>query len=454
MLSRDSKVQGPNSFERSESDFISKKHDRQTGARSEPTPGKQGRAKLKIARIIARLNTGGPARHVVWATHGLRDDFDTTLICGYVSPGEGDMSYFAAQYGVEPYFIPEMSRELSPKDVVSLWKLYRLLRREKPDIIHTHTAKAGTLGRTAGFIYRWLTPGTLIGKPRRVRFIHTYHGHVFHSYYGSLKTRVFLTIEKILAALATDKIFVLSEQQRGEIHEQFGVGRAGQFQIVPLGVDLQPFAESESRRHVLRDEIGAAGDEILVGIVGRLTEVKNHPLFLRVAQLWQERKQTDFPPLRFIVIGDGHLRETLEEQAKELALENIIFLGERDDPHNFYPGLDIVALTSFNEGTPLSLIEAMANGQAVISTAVGGVIDLLGKPDGSKNGDLSYIMGERGILTRSDDAEGFFQGLTCLVSDVKLRESFARRGKEFVAAKYSVERLLSDFRKLYKSFEF
>jgi len=155
----------------------------------------------KIVRIIARLNVGGPAKHVVWLTDGLKDTHETLLVAGTVPSGEGDMSYFAEQLQVVPHIIPEMSREISLQDVVTIWKLYRLFLREQPDVVHTHTAKAGTVGRVAGFIYRWLTLGSVIGRPRKCKFVHTYHGHIFHSYYGNLKTRVFISIEKLLAAL-------------------------------------------------------------------------------------------------------------------------------------------------------------------------------------------------------------------------------------------------------------
>ena len=404
--------------------------------------------------MIARLNTGGPARHVVWLTDGLKDEFDTTLVCGSVPANEGDMSYFARQHGVEPLLIPEMSRELSPKDIVSLWKIYRFLRREKPAIIHTHTAKAGTLGRVAGFAYRWLTFSTLAGRPRPVHFIHTYHGHVFHSYYGRLKTAFFLTIERVLARMATDKIFVLSERQRWEINEKYRVGRGEQFEIVPLGIDLVPFENWRKKRPILRRELNATDDEILVGIVGRLTQVKNHSLFLRVAKQWQnEAADTDLPPVRFIVIGDGDLRENLEKEAAELNLKNTIFLGERNDEDIFYPALDVVALTSFNEGTPLTLIEAMANERPVISTAVGGVVDLLGAEEAAEDENSRYIIGLRGISVPSDDAESFFEGLKRLVKDKKLRDNFATEGANFVRQKYSKERLLADVRRLYESFE-
>src|SRR5215470_17746140 len=171
----------------------------------------------KVIRIIARLNVGGPAKHVVWLTDGLdKTHYQTLLVSGRVPPGEGDMGYFAEQCGVTPCFIPEMSREISINDAATVWKLYKLFRREKPDLVHTHTAKAGTVGRVAGLLYCWLTP-----KPRTCKFVHTYHGHIFHSYYGSLKTRFFLTVERMLAWLITDRIVVVSEQQRGEINKKF-----------------------------------------------------------------------------------------------------------------------------------------------------------------------------------------------------------------------------------------
>ncbi len=360
------------------------------------------------------------------------------------------MSYFAAENRVEPLVIPEMSRELSPKDIISLWKLWRLFLREKPDIIHTHTAKAGTLGRVAGFVYRWLTFQTLIGQPRRVRFVHTYHGHVFHSYYGQTKTFIFLTIERILARFATDRILVLSEQQRREIAENFRVGQQEHFRIVPLGIDLTLFAGGEARRNVLRSELNVGVDEILVGIVGRLTEVKNHRLFLRLVCLWQQENFSDLPRVRFIIIGDGHLRASLENEARELNLtdENVVFVGERQDPEIFYPALDVVALTSLNEGTPLTLIEAMANARPVVSTEVGGVIDLVGADRDTAPQD--YRIAPRGVIVASGNASGLVAGLKELVKDENLRSQLGAHGAEFVRANYSKERLINDIETLYR----
>ncbi len=405
---------------------------------------------MKIVRIIARLNVGGPARHVVWLNQALQgDEFQSVLLTGRVPEGEEDMSYFAEQHSVKPIFIEEMSRELSTKDIISLWKVYRYFLEEKPDIIHTHTAKAGSVGRAAGFLYRWLTVKTLIGKPRQVKIIHTFHGHIFHGYYGNLKTKVFLFIEKSLAKLATHKIIVISKQQRKEIHDDFGVGKNSQFEIVPLGIDLKTFENWREKKESLRKEIDAKEDEVLIGLVGRLTEVKNHNLFLEVARLFKQRKKEDFPNVKFVIIGDGHLRSELENKVEEEKLSDIVkFLGNRNDAEVFYAGLDIVALTSVNEGTPLSLIEAMANEKPVISTLVGGVVDLLGKTSSEEN---SFAIYERGIGVKTNDSEGFFQGLLYLLKNEKLRLDLSKNGKKFVLETYDKNRLVSDIKHLYKS---
>ncbi|MCA1557158.1 MAG: glycosyltransferase, partial [Acidobacteria bacterium] len=281
---------------------------------------------MKIVRIIARLNVGGPARHVVWLTQGLQGaGCESLLVTGVVPPGEDDMSYFAEEHSVVPHIIPEMSREISPKDALTVWKLYRLLLRERPSLVHTHTAKAGTVGRVAGFMYRWLTPGTLLGRPRQCRFVHTYHGHIFHSYYGTIKTRIFLLIEKMLASLATDRIIVISQQQFKEIHGEFGVGRKEQFAVIPLGLDTGHFAGWSTRRDILRRELKAESCDVLVGIVGRLTEIKNHTLFLKAAARYKEKHGVSLKTggrVRFIFIGDGHLRGRLEDEARSLGLES------------------------------------------------------------------------------------------------------------------------------------
>jgi glycosyltransferase involved in cell wall biosynthesis len=400
----------------------------------------------KIVRIIARLNVGGPAKHVVWLTSGLEAaGYRSLLVAGSVPEGEEDMGYFAEQSGVTPFFIPEMSREISLKDAVTTWKLFRLLLRERPDVVHTHTAKAGTVGRAAGFFYRWLTPGILLGRPRACKFVHTYHGHVFHSYYGSFRTGVFLAVERALARLITDRVVVVSEQQREEINKTFRVGRSEQFRTVRLGLDLDVFENYASRRGKFRHELGIDHETMLVGIVGRLTEIKNHELLLNsVARL--KTLAPELTVVRFVIIGDGSRRETLERHAQTLGVQqHVIFAGGRKDPEYFYPALDICALTSRNEGTPLTLIEAMANARPVIATTVGGVVDLLGNV--VEDGD--YTVCERGIGVRPNDVDAFAAGLARLIKDKILQDQLGRRGFEFVDHNYRKERLLEDIKGLY-----
>lgn len=400
---------------------------------------------MKILRIIARLNVGGPARHVVWLAAGLKaHGYETLLVAGTLPPGEDDMSYLAKAAGVEPFIVRDMSRELSLKDLLTAWKLFRLMVRQQPDIVHTHTAKAGGVGRAAGFMYRWLTPATLVGRPRRCWFVHTYHGHVFHSYYGRRTTRLFLTIEKLLARM-THRIVVVSEQQRREIHEQFGLGQPEQFAVVPLGIDLDIYANWSERRESLRRELNLQTDQFLIGIIGRLTEIKNHKLFLEAAALLKQKASS--ARIRFIIIGDGTLRNALEVQAAALGLtEDVIFLGTRNDPETFYPALDVVALTSLNEGTPLSLIEGMANERPVIATGVGGVAELLGREVETAD---AYTLCERGLMVESGDVQGLARGLQKMLEDETLRGELGRRGREYVLRNYAKERLLRDISALY-----
>lgn len=405
---------------------------------------------MKIVRIIARLNVGGPARHVVWLTEKLQnEEFESVLIAGTVPDGEEDMGYFAAEHGVEPIYMPELSRELSPKDLISLYKIYRELRRQKPDIIHTHTAKAGTIGRIAAFIYRWISFPTLIGKPRPVKVVHTFHGHVFHSYYGRLKTRIFILIEQVLAKLATNKIVVITDQQFREIHSDFGVGSAGQFEIIPLGIELKELAGNDNSRNILRAEINASADDIVVGFVGRLTEIKDVPLLLNAIAVCLSSTDHDKPSIKLAIVGDGKVRAELEGLSAKLGLDKIVtFLGNRENVAELFAGIDIVALTSKNEGTPLSLIEGMAARKPVISTAVGGVVDLLGKRGEEFDG---FAVCERGISVDNCSPESFANGLIYLAKNEKLRLELTANSYDFVQKKYSADRLVRDVVTLYRS---
>lgn len=402
---------------------------------------------MKILRIIARLNVGGPARHVVWLSEKLRPlGYETTLVAGTVPDGEEDMAYFAAEHGVEPVFIKEMSRELSPKDAVSFLKLFRLMLRERPDVVHTHTAKAGTVGRIAAFAYRWFTPGTVIGRPRQLAVVHTFHGHVFHSYYGRLKTRIFLMIERALAAIATDRIVVISDQQLDEINGRFGVGRRDRFVSVPLGMELGPFLATDAKRASARSIFNVVDDQFVVGFSGRLTEIKDIPLLLSAARVCVENAvELNF---RFVIIGDGSLRHELETLAQRLSISHAVtFLGSRNDIAELLPGLDAFALTSKNEGTPLSLIEAMAAGIPAVATNVGGVADLMGET--VEPMDFGRIC-SRGIAIDTRNGEDLANALIYLAKNKRIQERVRTEARAYVLEMHSVDRLVSDLHSLYR----
>ena len=250
-----------------------------------------------------------------------------------------------------------------------------------------------------------------------------------------------------MAWWTTDKIVAITKQQFDEIHHQFGVGKTDQFQIITLGIDLTSFAFAESRRDIFRRELKIKEDELLIGLVGRLTEIKNHSLFLQTIKLYKELTETNLPKLRFLIIGDGNLRQKLENEAEESGITDMVnFLGNRNDPEIFYAGLDIVALTSLNEGTPLSLIEGMANAKPAVSTTVGGVVDLLGE---IKQREEGFEICERGVSISSNSPEDYLRGLIYLAKDEQLRNRIGNQGKEFVFAKYSKETLVDNIKNLY-----
>lgn len=402
-------------------------------------PDVRPRPPLRIARIIARLNVGGPARHVTWLTQAFNDErFTSVLITGKVPPGEQDMTYFANAAGVRPVVVDEMSRAISWRDAIVVWRLFRLLREFGPDVVHTHTAKAGTVGRAAALLYRMTTR-------RRCAIVHTFHGHVFHSYYGRLATSLFLLIERCLARF-TDRIIVLSPRQLEEINGTFRIGRPAQFRVVPLGLDLASFRSDDESRDV-RSELGIEHDAFVVGTVGRLTEVKDYPFFLTAAARWIEANPARAHRLRFVLVGDGHLRQELEALAASLGIgERVVFAGSRSDPETFYRAFDAFVLTSRNEGTPLTMLEAMASRLPVLSTRVGGVPDLVGECGSVRDG---VSICERGLLIESGDAAAFANAISMLLDDPAMRRSHAAAGCDFVQAHHGKDRLLRDLARLY-----
>jgi glycosyltransferase involved in cell wall biosynthesis len=396
---------------------------------------------LRVVRIIDRLNVGGPTKHVVWLTAGLdAAGFDARLVAGSVPRGEVDMGYFASACGVEPFRIPELSRAISPRDLVVAWKLLRLLFKVKPQIIHTHKAKAGAIGRMAALLYKWATPTALWLRPRDCRIVHTYHGHVFHSYFGPLGTRLIVAVERALARICTDRLIAISEGQRREILERFKIGRPDQFSVIPLGIDFQ---ETCPHAGILRSELKIADDQPLVGAVGRLCEVKNYSMFLESAAKVCAAESG----AHFVLIGNGHLRRELESRSQTLGISSrVTFTGFRRDALSLYPDMDVLALTSLNEGTPLSLIEGMYSGVAVAATEVGGVADLMGARRETLDG---FSIWENGVTIPRGDAEAFARALQFLIRRPELRREMGRRGREFAVARLSRDRLIRDIQMLY-----
>lgn len=414
------------------------------------------RRRIRVVRLIARMNVGGPARHVAWLTAGLQlAGYRSWLVSGSIGPGEVDMGGFAEENGVRLITIPDMGREISPKDAIVLFRFYRLLRRYRPDIIHTHTAKAGTTGRVAAAMYKWLTPGTLVGRPRSIKVIHTFHGNVFSGYYGPWKTKLFLWIERLLARFATDRIIVICQQQLEELQGLHKIGRPHQYEVISLGLDLNAVRGNTLQRHELRAELGCAPEDLLVGVVGRLVKIKNHELFLSAAALVLEKlsKLQFNRRVCFLIIGEGDRREQLEQTARDLGLQDHVrFLGHRDDTQCIYAGLDLVALTSSNEGTPLTLLEAMANARPVIATRVGGVAGMLGEREADATdsaGQDNFKIGERGIIVSPENAAAFAAGILHLLRNEDLRLSLGEKGLAFVQQSFCKDRLVFDMQSLY-----
>ncbi|MFH1491261.1 MAG: glycosyltransferase, partial [Pseudomonadota bacterium] len=393
--------------------------------------------KIKILRIIARLNIGGPAIHVQLLTKGLdRERFESTLVTGSLSPEEGDMSYLFDPAEKQPIVIPELQREIRPfHDVKVISRIWRILNEEKPDIVHTHTAKAGTVGRLAALLYN-------LFSRKKIKLVHTFHGHVFEGYFGRVKSKVFIWIERFLAS-RTDRIIAISETQKKELSGKYQIAPASKIHVIPLGFDLTPFLSNKTSRGEFRKDISIGENTILIGIVGRLVPIKNHHMFLESAKILLENS----PDLKvkFAIIGDGELRKELENYCMELGLhDHVIFCGWIKDLVPVYADLDILALTSDNEGTPVSIIEAMASSVPVIATDVGGVRDLLetGKDENVING---FLKCEMGILCRKGDSLAFANGLRCLLeANKEEKRNQIIRARSFAREKYSERRLLRD----------
>ncbi|MBL7132258.1 MAG: glycosyltransferase family 4 protein [Candidatus Omnitrophica bacterium] len=384
--------------------------------------------KIKVLRIIARLNIGGPAIHTILLTEGLdKHRFETVLVTGTTEKDEGDMFYLAKEKGVRPVIIPELGRTLNIRnDIIAFWKLSSLVKRERPDIIHTHTAKAGALGRLAGLLYKFSSK--LKAQSSKVRLVHTFHGHVLHSYFGRIKSALFIWIERFLA-IFTDKIIAVSENLRRELID-LKIAGPKKIVTIPLGLELERYLKIENNGFGNRDCK-------LVGIIGRLVPIKNHRMFLDAAKRLKD--SLGFGRLiKFLIVGDGPLRQELESYAEGLGIsEDVTFTGWIRDLEKMYSELDIVVLTSLNEGTPLALIEAQAAARPCVATCVGGVTDVIEE-------------GRSGFLVPARDIDKFTEALLKLLSNPDLALSMGRYGRERIKDEFSKTRLFRDIECIYE----
>ena len=388
----------------------------------------------RILRIHNRLIVGGPTLNVLYLTKYLSPEFETLLVVGEKENHEKDATFLADEMGVQTILIPDMGRSIHPfKDYKAYQQLRTVIKSFRPHIVHTHAAKPGAVGRLAA------------SSLKVPVIVHTYHGHVFHSYFNKLKTRLIINTERYLAN-KSDKLIAISNQQKKELAGEFRIAGEDKFEIIPLGFQLNKFQEAQvEKRKSFRDEFKIKDDEIAIGIIGRLVPVKNHLLFLDAINFVLNNSSKK---IKAFIVGDGEMRRTLQDKARQLNIStattlgfdehaSLIFTSWRSDIDVINAGLDIIALTSLNEGTPVSLIEAQAANKPVVSTRVGGISDIL-------------MENETGLLSDINDVNGFQRNLLRLVQDDALRKYLGKKGSEHVREKFSVERLARDMGSLYR----
>ena len=379
---------------------------------------------VRVLRVIARLNMGGPALHVSYLTRGLASrGYATTLVTGEISQGEDSMEYVADRLGVEVLRVPQLQRDLSPfRDPVSVKRLVEVVRHVRPHILHTHTAKAGAVGRVAALF---------AGDARPPIIVHTFHGHVLRGYFNPLRTQVFREVERRLARHTT-RLIAVSPEVRDDL-VAFGVAPPEKFSVIRLGVDLAQRVTPDDGRAELGRLFGIPEDRVVVGWVGRMTAVKR---LEDVIGAFAELRRAGIEAT-LCLVGDGPDREAAERRAHELGvIRDVLFVGYQRDVSSYYSLFDILLLASANEGTPVVAIEALAAGRPVVSTRVGGVPDVVSD-------------GIDGILCDPGDVTALGRALARLAGDSGLREEYGTAGRTRTE-RYRVDRLVDDVDQLYR----
>jgi glycosyltransferase involved in cell wall biosynthesis len=382
---------------------------------------------LRVMRIIARLNIGGPARHaIVLGNDTTRHGFESLLVYGSVQREEGSLEHLIPQSGLFAVRVPELGRRIRFwSDVSAFYRILRLMFLGRPDVVHTHTAKGGALGRTAALLYN-LTRS----RAERCAVIHTFHGHVFAGYFGAIASTAVRTIERTLAH-ATDRVVAISESQKRDLCSKYRIASALKTEVVELGLELDPLRGVWNDTS-LRDELGISPQEVVFGFVGRFVPIKD--LTTLIKAFAHASRQL---PAHLLMVGDGELRPVLERLVADLGVANVRFLGWRHDLIAVYGALDVAVLSSQNEGTPVALIEAMAAGKPVVATRVGGVEDVV-------------TDGRTGLLVSAGDIRGFAEALVQLAGDRDLRHRMGNEARREMAHRFSPDRLRERIGSVYR----
>jgi glycosyltransferase involved in cell wall biosynthesis len=378
------------------------------------------RPRIRVLRVIARMNLGGPAHHVALLSSQLDPDrYETLLVTGAVGQGEEEHTDLD---GVTIRRLDSLGPDIRPlQDIRALVALIRLVRSYRPDLVHTHTAKAGMLGRVAALF----APGD------RPLIVHTYHGHVLHGYFVSIVTATFRVLERLLARV-TDRLIAVSTATADEL-AALRIAPRSKFTVIPLGLKLEPFLNLDpDPDSELRAEFGADGDDVLFTFTGRLVPIKRPDRMLRAIAT----ARGEGAPVRVAVVGDGEIRPEMERLAGELGCaESIRFLGYRRDLARVAAASDAALLTSDNEGTPVALIEAAAAGRPAVATDVGGVADIVAEGCG--------------LLAPVGDVRTIAANIALLAGDRTGRRQMGERAREHVRDRYGAARLLGDIDALY-----
>lgn len=384
----------------------------------------------KVLRIINRFNIGGITYNVSYLSKYLAPDYETLLVGGPEEEGEDSSLYIPQGLGLKPRVLKQFQREINLKaDYQAYKEIKKIIREFKPDIVHTHASKAGAIGRLAAI------------HCKVPIIIHTFHGHVFHSYFGKLKTSFYKIIERYLAKHST-AIIAISNKQKEELSDVFRIAPKDKIHVVPLGFDLTKFTQNkEQNRSEFRAKYNLNKDQIAIGIIGRLAPIKNHSLFIESISYLKQNGITNF---KGFIIGDGDTKSTIIETCKLFHVSwsndptenaDVIFTSWITNIEWALHGLDLVTLTSLNEGTPVSIIEAQAAGKYVVATNVGGIEDVLHP--------------ECGLLSEISDKNTFFNNLLNTCSNKNHFLQSAEKGEAWALSKYSYLRLVKDMSLLY-----